>query len=51
MIIQKQSREGIASKLYLVTHNVLGKYFNRALVRIDELETTKGISSVFRVLG
>ena len=50
MIIQKQSREGIA-EIVLVTHNVLEKYFNRALVRIDELETTKGISSVFRVLG
>ncbi len=49
MIIQKRSMEGIA-EIVLVTHNVLEERFNRALLRIKGLKTTRGVNSVFRVL-
>ncbi len=49
MIIQKRSLEGIA-EIVLVTHNVLEEHFNRALLRIRGLETTKEVHSVLRVL-
>jgi homoserine dehydrogenase len=49
MIIQKRSAGGYA-EIVLVTHEVGGGNFNRALKRVKALETVEVVSSVFRVL-